>query len=189
MSETGSLTTELMWWSALVAALIDTPLLILLVRVVPAELFEQLKWYLAAAAFVVYAALWGSLGSLIYWDAVYSAIFPAWERWLLAPFYGLLVAAWAFAFWNVSRRAARWQVLWFCLLGGLVSIVGHTVGFSRGLLRVPMLAQVSAASALTFGVFEYTFYWCVIVGLGAAARWLNVRRGGSAAARTTLPAG
>ncbi len=178
MSETGSLTTEMMWWSALVAALIDTPLLILILRRVSAELFDRLKWYLVVAAFVVYAGLWSSLGSVIYWDEVYSAVFPSWERWLLGPFYGLLMAAWAFAFWSLSRRTPRWQVLWFCLLGGLVSIVGHSVGFSRGLLRVPMLAGVSPASALTFGVFEYTFYWCAIVGLAAAARWVGRRRSG-----------
>jgi hypothetical protein len=40
------------------------------------------------------------------------------------------------------------------------------------------LAAASAASALTFGVLEFVFYWCLIVGLAIAA-WkagLGVRR-------------
>jgi len=181
MSETGSVTSELLWWSALGTALIDAPLLVAAVRWVSSDLFRKLMWYLAGGAFVVYAALWGVLGSVLYWDSVYHAIFPAWARWLLGPFYGLLFTGVALAFWSLSRRAARWQVLWFCLLGGLVSIVGHSIGISRGVLRVPLLAEASAASALTFGVFEFIFYWCVIVALGAAGRWigLRVRPGGT----------
>jgi hypothetical protein len=53
--------------------------------------------------------------------------------------------------------------------------VGHGIGISRGLLRVPLLANVSAVSALVFGVFEFIFYWCVIVGLSVAGRWLSLR--------------
>jgi hypothetical protein len=65
-------------------------------------------------------------------------------------------------------------VLWFILLGGLVSLVGHSIGISRGLLRVPLLADASTASALVFGVFEFIFYWSVIVGLSVAGRWLGL---------------
>jgi hypothetical protein len=159
----------------LIAALIDAPLLILVARWVSSELFRKLKWHLAGAAFVVYALLWGTFGSVYFWDAVYQAIFPAWARWLLPVGYGLLFGALALAFWRVSTLAARWQAVWFCLLGGLVSLVGHGIGISRGLLRVPLLAEASAASALAFGVFEFIFYWCAIVGLGAAGRWLGLR--------------
>lgn len=175
MNETGPLTSDLMWRAALVAALIDAPLLVLVIRGVPSELFRQLKWYLAGAAFLVYAGLWGTLGSVYFWDPVYSAIFPGWFRWLLPLFYGLLFGALALAFWRVSRLAARWQVLWFILLGGLVSMAGHSIGISRGLMRVPLLAETSAASALAFGVFEFIFYFCAIVGLGAAGRWVGLR--------------
>ena len=65
--------------------------------------------------------------------------------------------------------------MWFSLLGGLVSLVGHSIGISRGLLRVPLLADASAVSALVFGVFEFIFYWCVIVGLSVAGKWLDQR--------------
>src|SRR5512136_1594652 len=175
MTETGRVTSELLWRATLIAALIDAPLLALVARWVSPELFNKLKWHLAGAAFVVYAALWGTFGSVYFWDAVYKAVFPAWSRWLLPGGYGLLFGAIALAFWRVSLAAARWQAVWFSLLGGLVSLVGHGIGIRRGLLRVPLLAEASAASALVFGVFEFIFYWCAIVGLGAAGRSLILR--------------
>ncbi len=172
MIEPGYATSAILWRATVIAVLIDVPLLILVTRWVPSELFSKLKWYLVGAAFVVYAALWGTFGSVYYWDAVYHVIFPAWFRWLLPLIYGLLFGALALAFWRVSILMSRWQVVWFILSGGLVSLVGHSIGISRGLLRVPLLAEVSAVSALVFGVFEFIFYWCVIVSLGGVSRWL-----------------
>ena len=90
----------------------------------------------------------------------------------------MLYGAVAVALWRASVAIARWQPVWFCLLGGLVSLVGHGIGIWRGLLRVPLLSEASATSALVFGVFEFVFYWCAIVGLAFAA-WsagLQVRR-------------
>jgi hypothetical protein len=173
--ETGRVTSELLWRSTLIAVLIDAPLLILVARRVTPELFGKLKWYLAGAAFVVYAALWGIFGSVYFWDTVYKAIFPAWSRWLLPVGYGLLFGALALAFWQVSILAPRWQAVWFCLLGGFISLVGHSIGISRGLLRVPLLAEASVVSALVFGVFEFIFYWCAIIGLSVASRWAGLR--------------
>jgi len=175
VTETGRVTSELLWRATLIAALIDAPLLILVGRWVSSELLCKLKWYLAGAAFVVYAALWGTLGSVYFWDTVYKAIFPAWARWLLPLVYGLLFGALALAFWRASILAARWQAVWLILLGGLVSLAGHGIGISRGLLRVPLLAEASAVSAFVFGVFEFIFYWCAIVGLSVAGRWLGLR--------------
>jgi hypothetical protein len=172
MTATGQVTSELFWRVTLIAALIDAPLLFLVARFVSSGLFGKLKWYLVGAAFLIYAALWGTFGSVYFWDSVYQAIFPAWFRWLLPVGFGLLFGALALAFWRVSRLAARGQVLWFILLGGLVSLVGHSIGISRGLLRVPLLAEASTASALVFGVFE--FIWSVIVGLSVVGRWLGL---------------
>ncbi len=154
----------------MVAMVIDAPLLVLVGRRVPLELFRKLKWYLAGAAFIVYAALWGTFGSVYYWDAVYKAVFPAWSRWLLPVGYGLLFGALAIAFWRLSMLAAKWQAVWFSLFGGLVSLVGHGIGVMRGLMRVPLRAEASVTSALVFGVFEFIFYWCAIVGLAVAGR-------------------
>ncbi len=175
MPGAGQVTSAFYWKAALIAAMIDVPLLLLGIRKVSSDLFRRLKWFLAGAAFLVYALLWGIFGSVYFWDGVYSAIFPAWFRWLLPVFYGLLFGVLALVFWRASRLTARRQVLWFCLLGGLVSLVGHGIGIRRGLLRVPLLAEVSASSAMAFGVFEFIFYWCVIVGLGAAGRWIGLK--------------
>ena len=175
MTETIQVSSGLLWRVALIAALIDAPLLFLVGRGVSSGLFGRLKWYLAGAAFLIFALIWGACGSVYFWDTVYQAIFPAWSRWLLPVGFGLLEATLALIFWRVSRLAARGQVLWFILLGGLMSMVGHAIGISRGLLRVPMLVQASAASALVFGVFEFIFYWCVITGLGVAVRWIGLR--------------
>jgi hypothetical protein len=125
VAETGRLTSELLWRATLIAVLIDAPLLILVARWVSSELFYKLKWHLAGAAFVVYAVLWGAFGSVYFWDAVYKAIFPLWSRWLLPVGYGLLFWVLAVAFWRASIHAARWQAVWFSLLGGLVSLMGH----------------------------------------------------------------
>lgn len=169
------LTSELMWRVALVMALIDTPLLILAARCVSPDLFRKLKWYLSGTALFVFAAIWGALGSVLFWDTVYQAIFPQWSRWLLAPGFGLLDGVLALVFWRVSLRAARLQVVWFILLGGLASLVGHSLGVGRGLFRVPLLAETSVTSALTFGVFEYIFYWWLIVSLSVVGRWFGLR--------------
>jgi hypothetical protein len=172
MSEMGHLTSELMWRSTAFTAVIDLLLLWLVARCVPAGLFARLKWYVAAAAGIVYASLWGAFGSILFWDTVYSAVFPAWSRGLLPVGYGLLFGALALAFWWASLHAPRWQAVWFCLLGGGVSLVGHGIGIARGLLRVPLLAEASVVSVLAFGVAEFIVYWCLIVGLGVAGRRL-----------------
>ncbi len=164
------LTSALLWRATGIALLIDVPLLAIVARWVSDDLFRELKWHLAAAAFVVYAALWGVVASFVYWDAVYSAIFPAWSRWMLPPWFGLLFGAAALLFWRIGMAAPRWRVVWFVVLGGLVSLVGHSIGIARGLMRVPMLRDASAASALAFGVFEFAFYFSLIVLLAAVAR-------------------
>ncbi len=173
MAGYSQLTSGLMWSAAAVAALIDAPLLALAAWSISTEHFRKLKWYLVGSAFLVYAVIWGTFGSVLYWDEVYSAIFPAWFRWLLPLIYGTLFGTLALLFWRLSRLAARWQVVGFCLMGGLFSIVGHSIGAGRGLFKVPLLAETSIPAALTFGVFEFIFYFCCIVGLAAAAKWLS----------------
>jgi hypothetical protein len=168
-------TSELLWRATSIAVLIDAPLLFLIGRRVSSAVFTEIKWELAAAAFLVYSMLWGAFGSVWFWDAVYGSVFPAWSRWLLPLWFGVLFGAAALLFWSLSRRAARWQAVWFCALGGLVSLVGHGIGIARGLLRVPLLSEASAFSALTFGVLEFVLYWCAIVGLAVTARRLGLR--------------
>lgn len=174
MTETRPVTSELLWRGAFIVALIDLPFLYGVARWVRSELFRQLKWYLGAVAFLIYAALWGALGSVYYWDAVYQAVFPAWSRWLLPVGFGFLYGSLALAFWRLSLTAPRWPGVWFSVCGGIVSLVGHLIGISMGLLRVPLLSQASAESALVFGVFEFIFYWCAILALAAAGQRIGL---------------
>jgi hypothetical protein len=173
MDVTVAITSDLLWRSALVAALVDAPLLALIAFFIPGELFHRLKWYLVVAAFLVYAVIWGAFGSLLFWEAVYHAIFPAWFRWLLPLIYGILSGTLALLFWRMSLLVPRWQALVFCLCGGMYSLVGHAIGISRGLMQAPMLVEASVTSALTFGVFEFIFYWCLIVALGLLGWWIH----------------
>ena len=177
MTESGLVSSTLLWRAALVVALVDLPLLILVARRVTSGLFSRLQWYLAGAAFLVFALIWFVFGSLYFWDPVYRLIFPAWSHWLLPLVFGLLEGLLALLFWWVYRLAARGAAVWFVLLGGLASLAGHGIGISRGLMRVPMLAGASPASALVFGVFEFIFYWSAILGLSLLFRWLGLRLG------------
>lgn len=175
MTEPGVVTSQLLCWGTLAAALIDAPLLLLVALRVGSGIFGRLKWYLVGSAFLVFALIWGLCGSVFFWDPVYRLVFPAWSRWLLPFFFGLLEALLALIFWWLGRLASRGQALWFILCGGLASLVGHGIGIRRGLMQVPMLAGASVISALVFGVFEFIFYWSVILGLGLVFRWLGLK--------------
>jgi hypothetical protein len=168
IAEPARITSALLWGATAIAAVIDAPLLALVTRAVSPALFRQLKWWLAGVAALMYCIIWGVFGTVLYWDAAYSYVFPAWFRWPLPIVYGALFGAVALLFWRLSVAASRWPALWFCLLGGLVSLVGHGIGVRRGLLRAPLLSQASAASALVFGVFEFIVYWCAIVLIAMA---------------------
>lgn len=171
------LSSELMWRATLVVAVLDAPLLILLGRGVSRSLFQKLKWHLVGATVILYAALWGVLASGYYWQSVYAAVFPQWARWLLPVAFGPAYGACALGFWALAVGTRRWPAVWFALMGGGVSLLGHWIGIRRGLLRVPLLAEVSPASALSFGVVEFICYWCVIVGVSVASRraWVGLR--------------
>ncbi len=169
-NEGGRVTSELLWRATLMAVAIDLPLLVVVARAVSKTLFARLKWYLVIAAFLMYAAIWGTFGSVLFWDSVYQAVFPSWSRWLLPVWFGSLFGMLALGFWWGSRKIGVWPAVWFVLLGGSASLVGHSIGIRRGLLRVPLLEQASVASALVFGVFEFILYWCGILGLAVGAR-------------------
>jgi hypothetical protein len=168
-------TTELLLRAALVTAGLDAVLLLLVARVTPVTFF-RLKWRLAGSAAFVYALLWGLLASVLYWEDVYRHVFPPALRPWLPLVYGAGFGLVALLFWTLASRAGRRPAVWFCLLGGLVSIPGHAWGMSRGLMRVPLLAQASPWAALLFGFFEFVVYFAVIVGLARLSLALPGRR-------------
>jgi hypothetical protein len=76
----------------------------------------------------------------------------------------MLFALVVFLFWWLSLRLPGWPTLNFCLLGGLWGMVTHLWGVSRGLIDYPpMLQGVSVLAVAVMPIFEFVFYWCIIL--------------------------
>lgn len=171
------LSSELFYRSALVIALLDGALILLLAwRIKPAR-FQALKWPLAGSAALIWS-LFGVVLVRVFWDSYYRYFYPAGLRsggiLLFVPLaYGLL----ALIYHALAIRLPGNPILVFCLLGGFGSILEHVWGFNGlGVLEVPMLQEASPISILVFAFPEYILYWCVVIGLAALAqgawRWL-----------------
>jgi hypothetical protein len=169
------LTSEMFWLGALVAALVDMVLVLLLALCVKPVRFRQLTWALTGTSTVLWgifamACLWG------FWDLYYRHFYPGWVRWL-APLDGLLYGAIAVALWWLALRLPGNPVVNFCLLGGLESVLEHLLGiYGLGILdKVPILQGVRPVPALVFAFFEYIFYWGIVLGvaglLGRGWQW------------------
>jgi FtsH-binding integral membrane protein len=169
-------TTEILWLGALIFGLVDIPFVVILARRIDRELFRQLRSVLIVTTGIFWCAIWG-LMSLVYWEAVYHYVFPAWARWLIPPVYGCLFAGVALLFWSLSFRIPGRPVLNFCVLGGLWGTVTHIWGISRGLLeKPPMLQGTSPIAATIMPFFEFVFYWCTILTIALLLHRARVRR-------------
>ncbi len=155
-------TSEILWRGALLFALIDLVFVSILNKIVkPAELFIM-KWKLAIVLALFFFFLFGFIVSFLFWDSVYSYVFPSWARWIIPPFYGLLFSIAGLFFWWIASRSPTSQVIIFCLLGGLWGVITHILAIHRGILdKPPMLIGASPVAALTIAAFEFIFYWCV----------------------------
>jgi len=149
--------------AALVTALIDLVFVFLLLRWVDRSRFQRLKAPLVIVAALAWcgiytAAVWS------FWDTCYSFVFPGWVRWFVI-FFGLLMGGVAYLFWWLALKIPWNPIVTFTILGGLHSLPGHLNGiYGMGLMeKCPILTEVSIESALVFGVFEFIFYWCVIL--------------------------
>lgn len=161
------LTSETYWLSALVAAFVDIGFVLLLALGVKPARFRQLTWSLTGAS----AILWGILAAAClwgFWDLYYRYFYPGWARWI-APLFAPLYGAIGLALWWLALRLPGNPVVNFCLLGGLGSVPEHLWGiYGLGILdKVPFLQGVSPASVLVFAVFEYIFYWSVVLSIAA----------------------
>jgi len=60
-------------------------------------------------------------------------------------------------------------VVSFCLLGGLWGMITHMWAVYLGIVdKPPILQGVAAAAAVVVAVFEYVFYWSVVLVLAVA---------------------
>lgn len=159
------ITTELLLMGALIFAVIDAIYIPLLIWRVQVETFRGLKWFLAAAAALVWFGIWSwAIGN--YWETVYVHVFPAWGRtWtpLIAFFAAGGIAP---GLWALAVRS-RWNpILVYCLAGAALGSLTHTWAVYRGIVtKPPMLIGASPLAAVVIAFFEYGFYWCIILTL------------------------
>ena len=161
-------TSELFWKATLGVGIADVIFVALLAWRLRPERFRQMKWSLGAAATIIYGALWTWAMWSFTWELAYRYIFTEWSRYVVPPAYGLLFGCIGVGLWWLALRLPGKAVVNFCVLGGLVSLPGHLWAFHAFGMnkKVPLLQDASEISMLTFGVFEFIFYWGVIIILG-----------------------
>ena len=165
MPDDFKITTELLYKSALVFALMDAVYIPLLIWRVRDETFRRLKWNLVVAAAAVWFGIWYWAISN-FWEIVYVYVFPAWAQ-IWVPWIAFFTAGViAFLIWRTALRVKTNVVLVYCLLGGVLGSLTHAWAVIRGIVtKPPMLQGASPISAMTIAFFEYIFYWCVILTL------------------------
>jgi hypothetical protein len=155
-------TSEILWRGALLFVVIDLVFVPILFKIVKPADFFKMKWSLVIIMALFFFFLFGFIVSFLFWDSVYSYVFPSWARWIIPPIYGLLFSMAGLFFWWIGSRSSKGQVIIFCLLGGLWGVITHILAISRGILdKPPMLIGASPVAALTIAAFEFIFYWCI----------------------------
>lgn len=168
-----AVTPVLMYRAAAVVALLDVLIAIELGRKIGAEGLRLARWPVAAVAGLFWFAVWATMHT-VFWEPVYSHVFPDWARWLVPPVFGTGFAALALGWRGVALRAGRLAVAAWVVLWGATGALTHTWAvYGRGLLvSSPMLRHLTPASAIVFATFEFGFYGCAIL----AVAWQVQRR-------------
>lgn len=158
-------------------AVIDAVFVLLLAWRIGSAAFRNMKWPLAFTSAVFWFALFITVMSWIFWEPVYHYVFPSWARWLVPPVYGVLFGGVSILFWWLALRIPGNVVVNYCILGGLWGMITHIWGIHRGLLdKPPMLQGVSPLSASVMPIFEFIFYWCIILSVASLFYRLRRRR-------------
>jgi hypothetical protein len=171
------LTPDLMYRAAVVVALVDAGFAGLLWWRIGPEGLRRAKWTMAVVAGLFWFAMWAWVHT-IFWERVYSHVFPEWARWVVPPVYGAGFAALALGWRFLALRAGRWAVPAWVALWGLTGALTHTyAAYARGLLeKSPMLQHLTPASAIVFATFEFGFYGCAMLLVASQVRSLLERR-------------
>jgi hypothetical protein len=170
-------TSHMLWVGTLIFAMIDAAFVPLLAWRIKPAIFHQFKWALVITTALFWSALW-TWALVNFWDSVYHYVFPTWARWLIPPAYGLLFAGVGLLFWWLALRTRGNPVVSFCLLGGLWGMTTHVWAVFLGIVdKPPMLQGVVPAAAVIVAVFEFMFYWCIILSiavlLAGVWRWFK----------------
>ncbi len=161
-------TSEMLWVSAIITALLAMGFLIFLNRRAERIHFGELHLSIALASGV----FWFSYGLLLFamtWESFYATFLPAPSNRSLArfmlelapyPFIGLIL-------WWLASRLPGNPVLTFCLLGGLEALPEHLWGiYHHGMLdKVPFLQEASKISVISFAIPEYVLYWASVLSI------------------------
>jgi hypothetical protein len=158
------LTSGIFWQSAMIAAVLDAGLLLIVWRLIPPDRFFPLRRYVIVLAGV----FWGLLGIsivLYFWDGYYQYFYPGWMRgWgivLFAPSIGAVLAV--LFYWIAGRFRSR-PIPVFFLAVGAESFLEHLMGIqSLQIMQIPMFRGVDPLSVLVFSIPEYILYWSVIL--------------------------
>jgi hypothetical protein len=155
-------TTGILLRGAFLFAVIDLVFVSVINKIVKPCDFLKMKWPLVIIMAFFFTFLFGFITSYLFWDSVYSYVFPSWARWIIPPLYGLLFSMAGLFFWWIASNSPKGQVTIFCLLGGLWGVITHILAIYRGILdKPPMLKGASPIAALTIAAFEFVFYWCI----------------------------
>lgn len=115
MQETSVLTPALMYRAAVVVAVADVAFAALLTWRIGTEGLRRARASVPMVAGVFWLGVWMTVHTL-YWEPVYSHVFPAWSRWVIPPVYGLGFAGAAAAWRWLALRAPRLAVPVFIAL-------------------------------------------------------------------------
>jgi hypothetical protein len=171
------ITTEILWLGTLIFAGIDVVFIPILAWRIKITTFRRFRWILVGVTAIYWAALW-SWGLSNFWESVYHYIFPAWARWLIPPIYGLLYAGVCLLFWWLALRLHGNPVLNFCLLGGLWGMITHLIAVACGIVsKPPPLQGAAPVAAVIIAIFEFMFYWCIILSVSTLVHhlWRKLR--------------
>jgi hypothetical protein len=159
------ITTEILWRGALFFAGIDIVFIPLLIWRIKTATFRRFKWALVGVTAIYWCALW-AWAMINFWDSIYHYVFPAWAHWFIPPVYGLLSAAISLLLWWLALRLRGNAVLNFCLLGGLWGMITHLMAVAFGIVsKPPPLQGAAPVAAVIIAIFEFMFYWCVILSV------------------------
>ncbi len=170
-------TSEILWKGALIFALIDIVFIVIVAKLVKPEDLLKMKWRLLSIMALFFFILFGSIVSIVFWDSVYSYVFPSWVRWIIPPAYGLLFSLVGLLFWWIAFHLPTNPVINFCLLGGLWGVISHILAIERGILdKPPMLQGANPLAALTIAAFEFIFYWCICLIITKLTGYIKLRK-------------
>jgi hypothetical protein len=167
-------TTEILWRAATLFGLLDMVLVIYYARFIEPAIFLQLKRPLTLIAGIFWFLMWLVM-VIFFWEPVYHYVFPPWSRWILPFLFGIGFALAGLLFWWLALQFKGNPVISLFLLGGLLGMITHILAIHRGILEKPPLLQgVSPVAASIMPIFEFIFYWCIILGLSLL--WHNRKK-------------